>query len=188
MLVRHGRVEFLGREKITRHASLPRAPKLDKHGSPQQRRLWVPTGATPGARDPVMSTTRGFPADFSCDFAILSGSSHRPIASDYNEGMPDGIRAYLMLVGAVLMFVVIFLAQDASLASLMPPGEGNYATLEFVIATVLLALATFAIVLAFLPSFFQWHSVKGLLFSVTTSVVLTAIIIWAYRSLDTPLF
>jgi len=102
--------------------------------------------------------------------------------------MTDGIRAYLMLVGAVLIFVVIFLAQDASLASLMPPGEGDYATLEFVIATVLLALATFAIVLAFLPTFFQWHSVRGLLFSITTSVVLTAIIVWVYRSLEGPMF
>ncbi len=93
-----------------------------------------------------------------------------------------------MLVGAVLIFVVIFLAQDANLASLMPPGEGDYAVVEFVIAAVVLALATFAIVLAFLPSYFRWRSVKGLIVSITTSVVLTAIIIWAYRSLDGPMF
>jgi hypothetical protein len=90
-------------------------------------------------------------------------------------------RAYLMLVGAVLLVIVALLASDANVQSVVHPSNSVYTTIEYAIATIVLGLASFAFVLAFLPSFLHWYSTKALFVAVTASVILTAVLIGAYH-------
>ncbi len=90
-------------------------------------------------------------------------------------------RAYMMLVGTVLLVVAVLLTGDANVQSAVHPSNSFFTTVEYVVATAVVAMASFAFVLAFLPSYLQLFSAKALVVAVTASAILTAALIGAYH-------
>jgi hypothetical protein len=95
--------------------------------------------------------------------------------------MSSFTRAYLSLVGAVLLVAVALVAYDARIESAVDPSNSTYTTAEQLIAVGLLVLASFALVLAFLPAFLQWYSTKALVVAVIATLLLTVVLIGIYR-------